>query len=117
MKSKQQSLVVLGIGWSRLFVLPVQDATVIVTALVNSGAVRVDTRALAGTTCFIAQDKLDVSIQDVQHQFIADWPVDDIHAQSRYEAYLKLKRELLGDSYQIETYTQYQQHLVEGDIA
>lgn len=100
-----QSLVCLSLGYWGKYILPVDAATQILAMLVKSRAVKVDTSNLCGFTVY-HPTKNDVSVTSMEYPFLADCPIDD-NVRKEYFNWLKLKRELVGEGYVIESYAAY----------
>jgi hypothetical protein len=107
--SQQQptDLVMLSFGWYGKYVMPVGAASQIVTLLMQSGAVKVESANVEGISwSFLHPVKMDFDLQPLSEPFMSDVPID-AEKRKGYLDYLKTKAALVGSGYCLESYAAY----------
>lgn len=105
MAKTDNQLVELNIGWNARYLMPVEAATQIMSILVKSGAIKLDYDYKAGKSVYYGTTP-EASVQVFKEYYDPDIPADE-KLRRPYFDWLKTKHDLIGDSYEVQTYKQY----------
>lgn len=104
-KEIKNNLVMLNLGWYGKYALPVEAAANIITVLVKSGAIKVESDNVAGRS-FFRPVPSEWGVDPIREPFLSDCPEND-EPRKEYFAWLQTKADLLGKAYVLESYAEY----------